>query len=62
MARQATGSFKVTGWDEDTYEELQEGGKLTKAHVTFGLDGELAGEATWDAVMCYLPEIGRAHV
>lgn len=56
MTEQATGSFKVTGWDENTYDELEAGGKLTKAHVTFGLDGALAGDATWDAVMCYRPD------
>jgi Protein of unknown function (DUF3224) len=56
MAKQATGSFTVKGWEEDTFEELEAGGKLTKAHVTFGLDGQLTGEATWDAVMCYRPD------
>lgn len=50
---QASGSFTVASWDENTYQELSDDGKLTKATVTFGLTGDLAGEATWDAVMCY---------
>ena len=52
----ATGTFTVAGWDENAYEELEGGGTLTKAHVTFGLDGELTGEASWEAVMCYRPD------
>ena len=53
MTAQATGTFTVSGWDENTYEELDGGGKLTKAHVTFGFDGDLKGEGGWEAVMCY---------
>src|SRR6266704_47494 len=53
MTARATGSFTVSGWDESTYEDLGDGGKLTKAHVTFGFDGDLDGEGGWEAVMCY---------
>jgi len=53
MTAQATGTFTVSGWDENTYEDLDGGGKLTKAHVTFGFDGDLEGEGGWEAVMCY---------
>jgi hypothetical protein len=49
----AAGSFTVSAWDENTYEELDGGGKLTKAHVTFGFDGDLEGDGGWEAVMCY---------
>jgi Protein of unknown function (DUF3224) len=50
---QASGSFTVASWDESTYQELDGDAKLTKATVTFGLTGDITGEATWDAVMCY---------
>ena len=53
MAAQAKGTFKVSGWEESTYQELEDGGKLTKAHVTFGFDGDLDAEGGWEAVMCY---------
>ena len=53
MAEQAKGTFKVSGWEENTYQELENGGKLTKAHVTFGFDGDLDAEGGWEAVMCY---------
>ncbi len=55
MAR-AMGTSSVKSWDENTYRQLDGDAKLTKVTVTFGLEGELAGEATWDAVMCYLPD------
>src|SRR6266568_4124107 len=56
MTTQAKGTFTVSGWDENTYEELGNGGKLTKAHVTFGFDGDLTAEGGWEAVMCYRPD------
>ncbi len=52
----AAGTFTVAGWDESTYRELDGGGKLTKAAVTFAMTGEISGEARWDAVMCYLTD------
>jgi len=53
---QATGTFTVASWDENTYQDLGEGAKLTKATVTFGMEGDVAGRATWDALMCYRPD------
>lgn len=55
MAR-AAGTFSVKSWDESTYQQLDGETKLTKATVTFGLQGDLSGEATWDAVMYYRPD------
>lgn len=49
----ATGTFTVSSWDEDSYAELDAGGKLTKARVTFGFSGDLEAQGQWDAVMCY---------
>lgn len=56
MTTQAKGTFTVSNWEENTYNELGNGGKLTKAHVTFGLEGDIQGEAGWEAVMCYQPD------
>jgi hypothetical protein len=53
---QATGNFTVKSWDENTYQELDDSGKLTKASVAFGLEGDISAEAVWDAVMCYRPD------
>lgn len=49
----ATGTFTVASWDEDTYSELDGGGKLTRARVSFGFTGDLDAQGEWDAVMCY---------
>jgi Protein of unknown function (DUF3224) len=56
MTTQAKGTFTVSAWDENTYQELEHGAKLTKAHVTFGLDGDIKGEGGWEAVMSYQPD------
>jgi hypothetical protein len=50
---QAAGTFTVLAWEEDTYTELDSGGKLTKARVRFGFSGDLEAEGDWDALMCY---------
>jgi Protein of unknown function (DUF3224) len=52
----AAGTFTVTSWDENTYQELDAGAKLTKASVTFGMTGDISGDASWDAVMSYQPD------
>lgn len=52
----AAGTFTVAAWDESTYQELAGDAKLTKATVTFGMEGDITGDATWDAVMCYRPD------
>ncbi|HSR85777.1 MAG TPA: DUF3224 domain-containing protein [Streptosporangiaceae bacterium] len=52
----AKGTFTVATWDENTYQEMEAAAKLTKATVTYGLAGDIVGEATWDAVMYYRPD------
>jgi uncharacterized protein DUF3224 len=52
----AEGTFTVRSWDENTYQELEGNGKLTKAAVGFAFEGDLTAEASWDAVMCYRPD------
>jgi Protein of unknown function (DUF3224) len=56
----ATGTFKVTSWDEHTYEELDDGGKLTLASVDYGLRGDIDGDGTVRWLMAYRPD-GTAH-
>jgi Protein of unknown function (DUF3224) len=53
---QATGTFTVASWDESTYQDLGDGAKLTKATITYGMEGDIAGKGTWDALMCYRPD------
>jgi hypothetical protein len=56
----ANGSFKVTSWDENTYEELDGGGKLTLASVEYTLSGDIEGNGTVRWLMAYRPD-GTAH-
>ena len=58
MTSRAEGTFQITGWDENTYEELEGGAKLTKAHVTEDFAGDLEGTGTWESLM--LPRDGTA--
>ena len=39
----ATGQFEVTLWQENTYRELEGGGKLTRASVTQTFSGDISG-------------------
>lgn len=60
MIVQATGTFTVSSWDEDMYEDLDGGGKLTRARVLFGFSGDLEAQGGWEALMCYR-EDGTAY-
>jgi hypothetical protein len=53
MTARAEGTFTVTSWAEDTYQELAGKAKLTKATVGYRLSGDIEGDATWAAVMFY---------
>ena len=53
MTARAEGAFTVASWDEDTYQELAGEAKLTRARVGFHLSGDLEGDASWEALMCY---------
>ncbi|MFB3739598.1 MAG: DUF3224 domain-containing protein [Candidatus Velamenicoccus archaeovorus] len=52
----ARGSFEVTSWDEQPYEELEGGGKLTRAAVTQRFEGDIEGEGAVQWLMAYRPD------
>jgi hypothetical protein len=53
MTARAEGTFTVASWAEDTYQDLDGNGKLTRAKVGYHLSGGIEGEATWEALMFY---------
>lgn len=53
MTEQATGTFKVTAWDENTYEELDGKEKLTRASMVFGYAGDLEATGKSETLMFY---------
>ena len=59
MAR-ARGSFEVTSWEEETYEEMDDGGKLTRASVAQTFTGDIEGNGAVQWLMSYRAD-GTAH-
>lgn len=53
MTSKAEATFKITGWNEQTISELEEGGKLKRAHVTKSYTGDLQGEGVVEYLMAY---------
>ncbi len=63
----ASGSFQVASWQEDTYEELDDSRRLTRATVALTFSGGVEGEAAVKWLMCYRPDgtarfVGLARV
>jgi hypothetical protein len=56
MPRRATGTFKIADWDERTYAEIDDGGKLTRASVKQAFSGDIEGEGAVEWLMCYRPD------
>ena len=55
MAR-ASATFKIEGWDEQQYAELDGGGKLTRANVEQAFSGDIEGAGSVQWLMCYRPD------
>jgi Protein of unknown function (DUF3224) len=56
MPIRATGTFKIADWDEKTYAEIEDGGKLTRASVKQAFSGDIEGEGAVEWLMCYRPD------
>lgn len=52
----ATGEFSITSWDENTYQDIEGGGKLTRAAVTGSFGGDVTGTGDFQWLMCYRPD------
>ena len=64
---EAKGSFEVVSWNEATYEERGDSGKLTRAEVAQKFSGDIAGEGLAQWLMVYRPDgtayfVGLQHV
>jgi hypothetical protein len=53
MGTTATGTFNVTGWDESTFDELDDGAKLTRATIGQAFTGDLEADVRWETLMGY---------
>ncbi len=56
MTTRANFTFRIEGWDENPYTEIETGGKLTKASVKQAFSGDVEGEGTVEWLMCYRPD------
>lgn len=56
----AKGTFELASWNEETYEERDDGAKLTRVSVTQKFTGDVAGDGAVEWLMCYRPD-GTAH-
>jgi hypothetical protein len=52
-AIQATGTFRVSSMEEDTYQPLEQGGKLTRARGDQAFSGDIQGDGHVEWLMCY---------
>jgi hypothetical protein len=56
VSTRATGTFKIQGWDEKPYAEIEGGRKLTQASVKQAFAGDVEGEGAVEWLMCYRPD------
>ena len=49
----AQGTFDIKAWDEETWQELAGGDKLTRAHVTRAYTGDLQGAGRLEYLTAY---------
>jgi len=56
----AQGSFELTSWEEETYEDMGGGAKLTSASVTQAFEGDIEGKGAVRWLMAYRTD-GTAH-
>jgi hypothetical protein len=67
MSSQASATFELKSWQEKPVQELDGGGKLTRASIVKAYQGDLEGSATLEYVMFYRADgtadfVGLEHV
>lgn len=53
MTADAKCTFEITGWDEESYEEIEGGAKLSQAKVTQSYSGAIEGIGSVEYLMAY---------
>ena len=53
-------TFKIISWDEEPFDEPEDGPKLTRAHVKKSFHGHLSGTGNLMYVMTYLDNGGAS--
>ena len=55
-------TFKIVSWDEEPFDEPEDGPKLTRAHVTKSFHGDLSGTGNLMYVMVHLDSGGALFI
>jgi hypothetical protein len=53
MTTHAVSTFKISSWDEKTYEEMADGKKLNRSSVKYAYQGAIEGESQGESLMFY---------
>jgi hypothetical protein len=53
MKKRASTTFAMKSWDEKSFDEFDDGRKLTRAGVTYSYTGDLEGESKIEYLMVY---------
>ncbi|MEZ8201872.1 hypothetical protein BCT19_08840 [Vibrio splendidus] len=53
MSNQLNGTFQITGWDENPYNENDDGSKQTNAKITQNYSGDIEGSSELQYLMSY---------
>jgi hypothetical protein len=56
VSERATANFKIEGWDEKPFAQIEGGGKLSQASVKQQFSGDIEGEGSVEWLMCYRPD------
>lgn len=51
---QAAVTFRIEGWDEEAFDEAEDGPRLTRAHIRKSFEGDLVATGNLMYVMTYL--------
>ncbi|MHC4141241.1 MAG: DUF3224 domain-containing protein [Planctomycetota bacterium] len=62
MSTSTSGTFKITKWDEQPYDEIASGPKLTRASVTQAFTGGIEGEGAVEYIMMHRSDKSAIYV
>jgi hypothetical protein len=62
MTTHASGTFKVTSWDEKTYDDMADGAGLARVSARQTFVGDIQGEGTVEYLMAYTDDKSASYV
>ena len=59
MSQRATATFRITGWDETPYDDIDDAPKLTRASATKTFAGDIEGNSTVEYLVPLLKDVEK---